>query len=554
MRENRQSAVPVKGRDDFLAQGAILAGAMMLTKLIGVVYRIPLTRILGDEGNGFYGYAFEIYAMTLMLSSFSLPTAVSKLVSQRLALGKRKNAFRIFVCSLTFSVVIGAFITCLIFFGASFIASHIMRSPLSVYALRVLAVGLFIVSVMGVLRGYFQGLGTMTPTAISQIIEQLINAAVSLAGAYALYKVGEKKAVSAAEPLLGPAYGAAGATLGTVVGALFGFLFLIFTLALIRRQLRRMRRRDVHSREESYGRILKILILTIAPVIFSTAIYNINQILDLTIFNIILEKKGFAEFEYMALQGIYTGKYNTLINVPLAMANGLAAAVLPSLAYSMGNRRGIHQKLDTTIRMTMLISIPCFIGCSVLARPLMELLYHDSSSIPSGLLMTGSVTIVLYSWCTITNSILQGLDNLKAPVKNAFAALCIHLIALVVSLGVFDAGVHSLVISNIVFGVCMSYLNTHSINRTCRYVPRGGRNILAPLLMSAAMGIVVWLCYRFLYTMTQWNSVSTVVSILFGVCVYVVLILKTGVMSKRDIRALPGGDRLLHLAQNMGLV
>ena len=179
-------------KDDYLVQGAILAAAAVLTKIIGVVYRIPLTNILGDEGNGFYGYAYQVYAIALMLSSFSLPTAVSKLVSARLAVRQRKNAFRVFVCSLVFAVVVGLVISLAIFFGAGAISTYAMRSPLSVYALRVLAPGLLIVAVMAVIRGYFQGLGTMVPTAISQIIEQIINAAVSIGAAWYLFRYGAK--------------------------------------------------------------------------------------------------------------------------------------------------------------------------------------------------------------------------------------------------------------------------------------------------------------------------------------------------------------------------
>ena len=189
-------------KDDFLMQGMILAIAMVMTKVIGVVYRIPLTNILGDEGNGFYGYAFEVYAMALMLSSLSLPTAVSKLVSARMAMGQRRNAFRVFLGSLLFSLAVGILISLIIFLGAGTIASDFMESPLSVYALRVLAVGLFIVALLGVLRGYFQGLGTMMPTAVSQIIEQIINAVVSIAGAGVLFKIGVSKGKESGEELL----------------------------------------------------------------------------------------------------------------------------------------------------------------------------------------------------------------------------------------------------------------------------------------------------------------------------------------------------------------
>ena len=202
--------------DDYIVQGSILAAAVVITKVIGVVYRIPLTNLLGDEGNGFYGYAYQVYAFALMISSLSLPTAVSKLVSARVAVGQRRNAFRAFLCSLVFAVAVGFFIALVIFLGAGAISEHMMKAPLSMYALRVLAPGLFIVAVMAVLRGYFQGLGTMMPTAVSQVIEQIFNAIVSIVGAGVLFDIGARAGKERGEELLGPAYGAAGGTLGTV--------------------------------------------------------------------------------------------------------------------------------------------------------------------------------------------------------------------------------------------------------------------------------------------------------------------------------------------------
>ena len=304
-----------KRKDDFLMQGAILAIAGVITKIIGVVYRIPLTNILGDEGMGFYGYAFEVYALALLLSSLSLPTVVSKLVSARMAMRQRRNAFRVFVCSLVFSLVIGAVFALIIFFGADLISTHIMESPLSAYALKVLAPGLFIVSVLGVLRGYFQGLGTMVPTAVSQVIEQIVNAVISLAGASILFGIGIKAAEKQNNDLMGPAYGAAGGTLGTIAGALSALFFLLFAIFVYRGVIRRQLRTDRTRRQESYGRILKILLITLVPIIFSTAIYNINQLLDMTIFNKIMAAQGYSEEKYMALLGIYSGKYNTLLSV-----------------------------------------------------------------------------------------------------------------------------------------------------------------------------------------------------------------------------------------------
>lgn len=542
--------------DDFLMQGMILAIAMVMTKVIGVLYRIPLTNILGDAGNGFYGYAYEVYAMALMLSSFSLPTAVSKLVSERMAKRQRRNAFRVFICSMVFSVIVGIAIALLIFFGADFISVHIMESPLSAYALKVLASGLFIVAVLGVLRGYFQGLGTMIPTAVSQIIEQVVNAVVSIAGASVLFKMGTKAGEKAGEELLGPAYGAAGGTLGTVGGALFALLFLLFVFYAYHGILKKQLQKDKSRHRESYRRILKILLITIAPVIFSTAIYNINQILDLTIFNKIMVMQGYTEKEYMALQGIYTGKYNTLINVPLAMANGLAASVISSLAAAVaaGKKGQIHGKIEQTIRLTMLIAIPCFAGFVVLASPIMVFIYGDASFTPAALLAAGAVTVILYCLSTVTNSILQGLDQMAAPARNAGISLVIHLAALFLMLGVFKWNIFALVGSNIVFSICMCILNMRDIYNTCGYRQEIKKTFLLPLAAAGIMGVAAFGVYHLFDKLIGGRFIPVIIAIMIAVVVYVVGILKFGVLTEEEILMLPMGGRLLGLAKKFHLL
>lgn len=545
-----------KKKDDFLMQGAILAIAAVITKIIGVVYRVPLTNILGDEGNGFYGYAFEVYSLALILSSFSFPIAVSKLVSARMAMRQRRNAFRVFVCALAFSIAVGAIVAVLIFFGAGAISSNLMESPLSMYALKVLAPGLFIVSIMGVLRGYFQGLGTMVPTAVSQVIEQIINAIISLVGASVLFKIGMKAAEKQNNELLGPAYGAAGGTLGTIMGALAGLVFLLFALFAFKDVIRRQIKSDRTRRQESYSRILKILVLTIIPVIFSTAIYNINQLIDLTLFNKIMAAQGFAEKEYMALQGIYTGKYNTLINVPLAMANGLAASVIPSLtaAVTSNNKSQIHSKINQTIRFTMLVAIPCFVGFVVLASPLMVLLYGDSSKTPAMLLAIGSITVVFYCWSTVSNSILQGLDKMSSPAKNAGISLVVHIVALLIMLIVLKWNIYALVGSNIVFSVCMCFLNARDIHKASGYKQEMEKTFVKPLIAAVIMGIVTYIAHMLITIVLPGRFIATTLSILAAVIVYAFCILKLGTLSDQDIKDLPQGYKILRICRRLNLL
>lgn len=537
-------------------QGMILAVAMVLTKVIGVVYRVPLANILGDEGLGFYGYAYEVYAMTLMLSSLSIPTAVSKLVAARVAMRQRRNAFKVFWCAFVFSAAVGLLVTLLIFFGADVISANMMKSPLSAYALRVLAAGLFIVAILGVLRGYFQGLGTMFPTAVSQIIEQIVNAVVSIVGASILFNMGTQAGEKAGNEPARPGIRGGGRHhrnrgRRSVRALIPGIFFLIYR-PVIYRQIRM----DHIRKKESYGRILKILLLTIMPVIFSTAIYNINQILDLTIFNTIMSAQEFTEKEYMAMQGIYTGKYNTLINVPLAMANGLAASVIPSLtaAVAKRDRKLVHEKIAQTIRFTMVIAIPCFVGFIVLSSPLMVLLFNDESTTPAMLLALGAITVVLYSYSTISNSILQGLDEMGTPAKNAGISLVVHLIALFIMLVAFKWNIYALVGSNIVFSLCMCILNARAIRSTCGYHQEIDRTFIKPLTAAVIMGIFTYMAHLLLDLTVGGRFIATTVSILIAVVVYAVSVLKLGVLNSRDLKELPQGQKIYRICKKYHLL
>lgn len=540
---------------DFLVQGVILASAGVITRMIGIAYRIPLTYIIGDEGMGFYGYAFEVYSIALLLSSYSLPLAVSKLVSARVARGERRNAIRVFLCALLFACVSGLFVSLVVGFGAGGIATYLMATPFSRYALRVLAPGLFVVAIMGVVRGYFQGMNTMMPTAVSQIMEQLVNAIVSLIAASYLLKVGTEVAKTKGDELYGPAYAAAGGTLGTVIGALGGCFFLLFVLYTYRYKMRRQYRMDRSGRTESYQRIFKILLLTIAPVILSTAIYNISQVLDQVLFSKIMAAQGNEEQEYVALLGIFTGKYNTLINVPLAMANALSSSVIPSLtaAVSVGDREQIYNKIQLTIRFAMLIAIPSFVGYLALSSPVMQLLYGDKRQTPALMLSIGAVTVVFYCLSTVTNAVLQGLNRMTTPVKNAAVSLGIHLVALLIMLIFFKWSIYSIVVANIIFSLSMCLLNAYAIRSACGYTQEIERTFVKPLIASAVMGVATFGVHKF-FDFLIGGRIATILAMLIAVAVYGAGVLLLGVLSEEELRMMPKGTMIVRFCKKLRLM
>lgn len=290
-----------KSESGFLVQGSILAIASIISRIIGLLYRVPLTAIIGNNGNSYYSCAYEIYSMLLLISSYSLPMAVSKLVSARVAKGDFKNAFKVFKGAFLFAVCSGIVAMLIVFFGAEMI-TRLMKTPLSIFALKVLAPTLVVMAVLGVMRGFFQGLGTMMPSAVSQIIEQIINAIVSVWAAYLLADYGNKVgAVLGNGEDYAAAYGAAGGTLGTALGAVFALLFSIFVFATYVPVFKNPGMNNSRTKKnESYGSIMRILIMTIVPVLLSTTIYNISSVIDQGIYKNVALLQGSTTVRWMS--------------------------------------------------------------------------------------------------------------------------------------------------------------------------------------------------------------------------------------------------------------
>lgn len=544
-----------KKNNSFLMQGMILAAAGIISRLIGLAYRIPVNNILGDEGQGFYGCAFSIYNIALLLTSYSLPLAVSKLISARVSGKKYKDAGRILKSALLFALVVGSIVAVVIFSLSDFIASSIMKLELSAYALRVLAPGLLIVAVMGVLRGYFQGMGTMVPTAASQIIEQIVNAIVSIIGASYLVEMGKKAAEAQTNPSLPAAYGAAGGTLGTVSGSLFGLIFLLFLMRAYWPKMRRKIAKDQATDLESYGQIYKILLLTIAPVILSTAIYNVSETIDQAIFSNIMIAQNHTASETAELLGMFTGKYNTLIHIPLAVANAFGSSLIPSLtaAITNGTKKEVRAKINMVIRFSMVIAIPSFVAFFVFGKQVLELLYRGNITTPAKMLMLGSITVVFYCLSTVSNAILQGVNKMTTPVKHAAISLVIHLISVVIFLAVFKMGVYGLVLGNIIFSLSMCILNQLAIKRATGYYLEWKQTFITPFIASAIMGVSILVVY---YTtkLVIPNKIAILLTIAVAACVYGVGLLKLGALTNEEILNLPKGAKLLHIFKKLRLV
>lgn len=546
-----------KNSTSFLVQGSILAIASIISRIIGLIYRMPLTAIIGDVGNDYYSSAYIIYNILLIISSYSLPLAVSKLVSENISRGRRRNVYRIFKCALIFGLVSGTIAALILFFGAEFITTTILRTPLSIFAVQTLVPVLIIVAVLGVMRGFFQGLGTMMPSAVSQILEQIANAIVSVWAAYVLFSLGTKVGALLGDPEnYGAAYGAAGGTIGTGVGALVALLFTTFVMVVYLRVFKKGMKKERRSSVDSYGSIFRLLIITIIPVLLSSTIYNCNTMIDQAVFKNIAFYQGYAKSEYSVWNGIYAGKYQVLINVPIAIASSMAASSVPALsaAYAAGRRGEAKRQIATATRFIMVIAFPCAVGMGVLASPILQMLFGDARELSAQMLQVGAASIVFFSLSTLSNGLLQGMDRMKEPIKNALIALVLHLFVLVGLMLGLDLNIFAVVIANAVFGLIMCVLNARSIKKYSGYRQEIRRTFLVPAIASAGMGVVVWLIYKLFLYLFRINTLATIISILAGVIVYAVLLLLLKGLSEKEILRFPKGRLLVSLAKKLHLL
>lgn len=538
---------------NFIVQGGLLGMAGLITRIIGMIYRIPVTNIIGDKGNGYYASAYYIYNIMLLISSYSLPLAISKVVSARLSKRQYRNANKVFRGGLIFAVFTGGTVGLVVLFGANLLA-ELLEEPLSAIALRVFAPTLLVVAIMGVFRGYFQGMGNMVPTAVSQIIEQIVNAIVSIAAAKALFDYGTKTAAILRNEELSYAYGAAGSTLGTSVGAFAALFFLVFLYFMVAGRLRKKYSEDDTRYEESYGDVFRIILLTVMPVIMSTAIYNINDILDNFIFNHIMADKGFGA-EKTAIWGIYTGKAKLLLNVPIALANSMSASAVPALASCIAsdNKKGARRRISVAMRYTMIISFPCAAGLFVLATPIVELLFSGDPTLAAALIRAGAVTVMTYSMSTLSNGMLQGIGRMNLPVKNAVISLVLHIAALIALMEKTDLGIYAVVISTVVFSLSMCFLNNLSLKHALGHKQEKRGTFILPGLSSVVMGVIVFFLQKILSLFTG-PLIQVVIPGLAGMIVYLVCIIKLGAVREEEMYDMPMGAKLVRMIKRTGIV
>ena len=527
-------------------QGAILAAASLLVRIIGVLYRIPMTNILGNEGNGYYNNAFNIYTYLLIVSSYGMPTAISRIVSGKLALRQRKEAHLIFKASIWLNILISAFFSAALFYIAAPYANFI-HVPGAETAIKCLAPSLVIFAIMSSFRGYFQGMNTMVPTAFSQVIEQVFNAAFSILLPLWLMQKG------------GAELAAAGGTLGTGIGALMGLFFLLFLYGAYRSRMPKSVRTQSPLTLGELPGLWQTILMTSIPIVIGTATFNISTIIDDMMFSRALFFHNYSHTEIAVLNGILSGKYTLIITMPIAIASALAAASIPSIsaAVALSDHKAMLERVNTALKSSVLIAMPASVGVFVLAGPILRLLFKvdEFAQTTTDILRIGAITVLLFSVSTLSVGLLQGLGHVGVPVRSALKAIAIKVAFNFLVFYAFNLNLYGAAYANIVFSAASAYFNLSAVVRLTRvklpYVELFGRPAVASVLMGGMAFLTYLVADIFLPNGTLGNAVATLLAILVAMVVYFVLIIRLRVVSVEELREMPFGGRLAGMAKRL---
>jgi stage V sporulation protein B len=528
----------------FMQGAVILAAAGVIIKAFGAVFKIPLVNLIGDTGMGYYQTAYSIYVMFLVLSNSGIPVAISRMVSERIAVGRPRSAHRVFRVSFILLFIIGLTSSAFCFFKTDFLLQFFPNMGNSSYSIKAIAPALLIVPIMAAYRGYFQGKQNMRPTAASQVAEQFFRVATGLFLAFWFMPKGEQ-------------FASAGAAFGAASGAAAGFVTVVVIYALGggRRGALAADRADSDEpdpAEESVADILLHMLWIAVPITIGAAIMPIMNFIDLAIITNRLSDLGWDADEVIKTYGQLSGFANSLINLPQILTQAVAMSLVPAVAaaYKQNDIEFLRHNIKLGLRTSVVIGLPCALGVMTLSEQIMVLFFpavrEAAVSAASFLFILGFGIIFLSIVQTLTG-VLQGVGRQMIPVRNLCFGAAVK-IALTWSLiSVPSLNVKGAAIGTVAAYILAAMLNLSAVRRhtgarfdiMLTYVKPGA----AALVMSAA----VFGVYTALHMLTGANAVPTVVAVAAGVVVYAAVIFASGAITEEELLLLPKGRRIVAL-------
>ena len=522
----------------FLKGTMILTISSIIVKVIGSLNWIILSRVLGGEGIGLYQMGFPIYLMAITVSSAGVPVAISIITSEKLANKDYRGAKRVFNVSLRLLLVSGLIFSSALLFGADFLINqHIIRDARAYYSIIALAPAVFFVTFLASFRGYLQGWQIMTPTATSEVVEQLVRVITMLVFADLFMPYGL-------------AYAAGGASMGAGAGAFCALLVLMWFYRRLKRRLHEeIEAQDDSIPEESAGHIIKRLLKLALPVSLTSLMLPIGANLDLLIVPQRLEVAGFDVRHATELFGYLTGMAVPLVNLATIFTAAMTISLVPSISESKALKRfdAIRDKIRLAFRVAMIITFPCFMGLFFLAEKVAALIYNAPGA--AGAIQTMSVGILFLGMHQISTGILQGLGKTAIPVINMILACLVKVVMSWWLTAIPFLGIKGASMATVADFAVAAIINMGFIYKYTGFTFSLG-SLLKPLLASGVMGAVIYLVLSITEQLGMWCVLFAMVA---AVPAYALALLAFGGLNKEDLDNVPFvGRRILAVGQRLG--
>ncbi|ABR47583.1 polysaccharide biosynthesis protein [Alkaliphilus metalliredigens QYMF] len=510
-----------RGSKGFLKGAFILAAAGLLSKVLGIFFKIPLQRLIHDEGMGLFGLPYPIYTVMLSISIIGFPAAISKLIAEKTAVNDIAGARQIFRVSLSMLAITGAVTSIILYFGAPGIITLLDWPQEAYYSIIGLAFAPFFVSLMSAFRGYFQGMEVMFPTAISQITEQSGRVIIGVVLAYTYINQG-----------IG--YAAGAASFGATMGAFLGLIpLLIYYFKIIHPRHRKIR--EQYRPKDNYRVAKQILIIAI-PITIGAILSSVMALVDAILVPARLLQGGYTVEGGTILYGQLTGKAVTLINVPLTFSMAMAASLVPTISQSFSRNNVFHlrEKATTGIKVTMLIALPATIGLMLLASPIIHLLWGANEA-GGEILSVLAINVVFISLAQSLTSILQGIGKVYIPVRNLMIGVLVKIIISYILL-VSHWNILGAVIGSICGYVIVMLLNYISVKRLLKLKLSLLEVLIKPLIAAGGMGITTLYSFKYLTYYFSSEGIVTLGTIFISITVYFILITILGSLNLKESR------------------
>jgi len=545
MRDNRDSNM-IRGESGgkFIKGATILAVGGMVSKVLGAVFRIPLTNWIGAVGMSYYGMAYSVYSYFLIVATAGLPVAIARMVSERVALGDYTNAHRTYRVSLYLMGSLGIAGFCICFFGAGWMAD-IMNNPGATDSLKAIAPVLLLAPIVSSFRGYFQGQQNMVPTASSEVTEQMFRVIVGLALSFILVKKSLKLA-------------SAGATFGASAGS-FAALILLSVIYYKTRKSRKKRLETCSAKPESNKGLLKELLAIAVPITIGSTILPIMMLIDSLLIIRRLEATGWSHHMAKTLYGIISGFCDPLIGFPQVFTIAVAVSLVPAVteAFTKKNEDNLHKNIQISIKTMMVISFPCMVGLIVLAQPILLLLYPSQRAtaiLATSTLQVLSIGVVGLSILRTFSSALQGIYKMAIPVINLTIGAVAKIILTYILVGIPFFNVNGAALGNVVAYFIAAVLNYKAVRKYTGTHIDVKDTFVKPFIASLIMGAATFAVYKASMMLIGSNGVSTLLSIVIAIFVYALVAFRMKCIGEEELLTVPKGEKIIKIARRLRLM